>query len=316
MSRRSLYLAIGYSCNHSCVFCPRGLDGIHSALRNDAQLLESLDDIFRVREISHVTVSGGEPTLQPCFFDVMSHLAGLGIDVGILSNADRFSDIAIVRELADVFPISRLSVTTSIHSRIPELHERITGALGSFSRSIAGLHNLESLNIRVNIKHIVNRYSYRDMSEFVRWSSDEFPGVSLIDITGMDLCGMKDSARATIAVPNMEAGCFLEEAADAYEKTRGEGFRGKLNFSDLPLCCVDPFYWKYFALRDSDKSGAYVAPTVNGRIIAHTELESDCGTFSSECAKCGVREICPGLWRTHYDYFGCNDTRAVVLYKA
>lgn len=207
-----------------------------------------------MREISHVTVSGGEPTLQSCFFDVMSHLAGLGIDAGILSNADRFSDIAIVRELADIFPINRLSVTTSIHSRIPELHERITGALGSFSRSISGLHNLVSLNIRVNIKHIVNRYSYRDMSEFVRWSSDEFHGASLIDITGMDLCGMEESARASIAVPNMEAGCFLEEAADAYEKVREEGFCGKLKFSDLPLCCVDPFYWKYFALSDSDES--------------------------------------------------------------
>lgn len=316
MSRRSLYLAIGYSCNHSCVFCPRGLDSIHSALRNDAQLLESLDEIFRVREISHVTVSGGEPTFQPCFFDVMSHLAGLGVDVGILSNADRFSDIAIVQELADVFPINRLSVTTSIHSRSPELHERVTGAFGSFSRSIVGLHNLESLNIRVNIKHIVNRYSYRDMPAFVRWSSGEFPSASFIDITGMDLCGMKDSVRAETAVSNMEAGCFLEEAADAYEDMRGEGFHGKLKFSDLPLCCVDPFYWKYFTLRDSDESGAYVAPAVDGRIISHTELESDCGTFSSECSMCGVREICPGSWRTHYDYFGGDDARAVVLYEA
>ena len=289
---------------------------MHSAIGDDVPLLESLDELFRVRKISHVTVSGGEPTLQPCFFDIMSHLAGLGVDVGILSNADRFSDIAIARKLADVFPLNRLSVTTSIHSRIPELHERITRAFGSFSRTIAGLHNLDSLNIRVNIKHIVNRYSYRDMPEFVKWSIDEFPGVSLIDITGMDLCGMEDSACAEIAVPNMEAGCFLEEAADAYEAIRVEGFRGKLKFSDLPLCCVDPFYWKYFALRDSSESGAYVAPAVDGRIISRTELESDCGTFSSECAKCGVREICPGSWRTHYDYFGSNDTRAVVLYEA
>ena len=315
MSRSSLYLAIGYFCNHSCVFCPRGFDTYTQFVRNDAQLLESLDEIFKVREISHVTVSGGEPTLQPCFFDVMNHLAGLGINVGILSNADRFSDIAIARKLADVFPVNRLSVTTSIHSRIPELHERITGAFGSFSRSIAGLHNLEALNVRVNIKHIVSKYSYRDMPEFVRWCSDEFYGASFIDITGMDLCGMEDSACAHTAVANMKAGYFLEKAADAYEQTREDGFRGKLRFSDLPLCCVDPFYWKYFSLKVSDESVAYVAPAVDGRITSRTKLKSDCGTFSSDCVKCGVRGICPGTWRTHYDYFGGNDTSTVVLYE-
>ncbi len=85
-----------------------------------------------MREISHVTVSGGEPTLQSCFFDVMSHLAGLGIDAGILSNADRFSDIAIVRELADIFPINRLSVTTSIHSRNPGIARENNGSFGKF----------------------------------------------------------------------------------------------------------------------------------------------------------------------------------------
>lgn len=316
MNSRSLYLAIGYSCNHSCVFCPRGIDSIHSALRDYVPLLESIDEIFRVREISHVTVSGGEPTLQPCFLDVMSHLAGFGVDVGILSNADRFSDIAIVRGLTDVFPISRLSVTTSIHSRIPELHEKITGVPGSFSRSVAGLHNLESFNIRVNIKHIVSKYSYRDMPEFIRWVIDEFPGASLIDITGMDLCGMNDYIRSEAAVSNMETGYFLEATADVYEEMRQKGLRTGLRFSDMPLCCVDPFYWKYFALRNSNNSGAYVAPAVNGGMISRTEFESDCGTFSNECMKCGVREICPGSWRTHYDYFGGNDFMAVVLYES
>lgn len=312
MNNQSLYIAIGYTCNHSCKFCPRGIDKNHSSLQNETELLAYIDKILMLRDIKHVTVSGGEPTLQPYFLKIMKKLANKNLNVELLSNSDRFSDCSLVKKLIDVFPKENLSVTTAIHSHIAQIHEYITSSKGSFQRSILGLHNLEKYNISINIKYVINNYSYKKLPYFVDWVASEFPKAFFLTITGMDLCGMTPSIKKEAAVSNTSLEPYLEEAIAKYEFYKEKGLKIFLRLTDFPLCHVDPLYWKYFEMKNIS-SNAYLAPTIKNEIYANLELKSECDTFYLKCKNCNVQEICPGSWRTHYEYFGESDVEPITL---
>ena len=51
---------------------------------------EVKDSVFRLKEelgIMEVVLSGGEPTLHPNFFDIISYLDSMNIKITLLSNA-------------------------------------------------------------------------------------------------------------------------------------------------------------------------------------------------------------------------------------
>ena len=312
-SMNSLYLAVGYKCNHNCRFCPCGRDGRKALTYGNEDVLSVIDSVFSQRNIDHVTLSGGEPTIQPCFYTVLKRLSETSAHIEILSNADSLADKSVIEKMVSFFPAERLSVVTAFHSHIPELHEMMNGSKGSFSRSMSGLHNLESYGISYSVKHIFNKYSYKYLPEFTKWFFDEFSRACYLIFTGMDLCGVDNEKCGEVAVSCKEITPFLESAL-SQPCVKDNCSSPKILITDFPLCSTDPVYWKMYRLRKGDDSGSYIGMTNDGRPCSKLDNISDCAPFFDSCKKCDMRNVCPGLWSTTCRYFGDNDVSAVKLY--
>ena len=66
----SAYFTIGSKCNHSCVFCPCKWEQRNKEI--DVSVFEErIQELEAQKHIHSITLSGGEPTIQHNFFDLL-----------------------------------------------------------------------------------------------------------------------------------------------------------------------------------------------------------------------------------------------------
>lgn len=310
----SMYLALGYRCNHHCFFCPCGNRDAKTPAASTSELLDAIRHGIQERHITHITLSGGEPTLHPGFREILAYCLENGLHVGILSNGDTFHSMENVHRFFDGIPPGNLQVTTALHSHEAGPHNRVTGKEDSFQNTVQGLLHVMSLGIPVTVKQVISAWNYRQLPAFVDFVYGTFgPGVSLT-LCGMDFCGMPDDAAKEAAVPFREMGPYLEKALDLVTDLRRKANAfPTVTVADLPLCCVDPYYWGYFVKVSRNTLSQYSAPRDNsGDVSVNTSVTNECDVFFKACSDCCVSGLCPGVWKTASELFGESAAAPVI----
>lgn len=308
------YIALGYACNHHCIFCPCGKDEDKRNMPNIStdKFKEYIDKICNTGNINSITVSGGEPTLQKNFKEILDILSETNLHVGILTNGDYLSRPDIFQYVIEHANPKQVHFTTALHSHIPNVHDSITQVIGSYQRSVSVLQKLMHLNYKVNIKHIIHRESYLYLSDYLKTMMQLFPlsNVGFI-VCGMDYCGMDTETIKRTQVSFSELSPFLQKMLNYFEQNNTNN--RFLTITDLPLCSVDPYYWKYFSYAQKESLSAYASPITKNQDISDIKfnVESDCNTFCKECSVCLVKDVCPGMWRSAWKLFGENAVKAV-----
>lgn len=321
----SMYLALGYRCNHHCFFCPCGNRDTKIAAATTEELIYAIEIGIKEKKINHITLSGGEPTLHPGFHEIIKYCLQQKLAVGVLSNGDTFHSLKNVHCFFDDLPNGQLQITTALHSHIPALHNNVTGKQDSFQNTVEGILNVMSFGIPVTVKQVISKWNYQTLPEFVDYIYGKFgPSISLT-LCGMDFCGMKDDMTNQVAVSYPQIGCYLEKALDFVNILRKQySAFPSVTVTDLPLCCVDPYYWGYFVKVSRNALSQYSAPQDNTGIVkTNTEVVNDCDTFFDACTRCSVSNFCPGVWRTSSLIFGESavhsiqalDDKPIVGYK-
>lgn len=191
----SAYLAISYICNQKCSFCPCTKEEKKFKYMD---FQEVKDSVFRLKEelgIMEVVLSGGEPTLHPNFFDIISYLDSMNIKITLLSNAEKLDDINFVREISNRINSNNISVITTIHSQTEELHERVNGSKGSFRKTIRGLVNVNQAGFHTIVKHCVTKENYTELKEFFQFVDNTFPQSVDMQLCSIDYCGLEEEIK-------------------------------------------------------------------------------------------------------------------------
>lgn len=299
------YIAIGYSCNHSCIFCPCSKDIPKKTRLSTEQIINSVETAIKNKNLRGVLLSGGEPTLQPHFFEVLEYLSKTNLSIGMLSNSDKLHDKALIDKIVSIIPPERFRITTSIHSHIPENHDSVTRSSGSFARSLSGLKNAVEAGININIKHCITKLNYMDMVEFVEFVYSNFPDNAMLNMCSIDYCGVAGDNNSIVAVCFSESGPFIEQALDRVIEYSKNGWKRQVIVDDTPLCAVDPYYWAFFSNTSKDMLAAYSDPNGDEKTsVLRFDVASDCGTFFPSCKTCDVESLCSGTWRTACELFG------------
>lgn len=310
----SMYLALGYRCNHHCFFCPCGLNTIKTDSASTEQLIAAINQGIHDQGIDHITISGGEPTCHPGFNRIIRYCTEKGLAVGILSNGDNFGKIEKCKQLFEGIDLRHVSVTTAVHSDLPELFETVTRVPGSYQRTIDGIGNLRRIGISVTVKQVISKWNYQRLENFVDFVYRQYgPGVSLT-LCGMDFCGMKDAEIKKVAIGYKEISPYLEKALDIVMdlRKRFDAFP-EVTVADLPLCSVDPAYWGFFATVSRGSLSQYSAPGKDRETVSvFSNVVSDCDVFADACRGCIVSESCPGVWKTAFDYFGNQEFNRIL----
>lgn len=303
------YFAIGYTCNHHCIFCPCGKNVSRNGALTDIEFEEYINKAIQDKNIRSITISGGEPTIQPAFLDILKVLSRKSIHVAILTNSDVLSNKEKVTRIAEISSPRQVRFITALHSPIPQEHDEMTNTKGSFQRSLDGIKNLCEFGYDVTVKHIINQISYKKIPDFVDLTFREFSQKVSLLFCGMDFCGVDLDTANRLKVGFKELGPFLEAGLDKVIAYGESGKQRKTTITDIPLCSVDPYYWGFFSYASKFSLSAYASPVMLNSEHSKLKLdvESDCGTFFKGCQNCKVQEICPGTWKTACKILGENE---------
>jgi len=150
-----------YACNLQCVHC------LSSSGRRDPRELSTREwmsfiDDLRAIQVFYVNVGGGEPTLRPDFWDLVSHAVGNGVGVKFSTNGSR-----LTAERASWLAVSvYIDVQISLDGATADINDRVRGE-GSFRTAITALENLAHAGFRdPKVSVVMTRENIHQLDDF------------------------------------------------------------------------------------------------------------------------------------------------------
>ncbi|MBO8458894.1 MAG: radical SAM protein [Bacteroidetes bacterium] len=303
---KTLFVSPSYICNEKCVFCPCYKEAKRYAPIPEVLLKSCIEEAFQKNRIEMVLISGGEPTLYKELPEIMKYIREMGLKIGILSNSLRFADEFFINSFINSVG-GDFELTTAFHSHIAKEHDAITGIKGSFEKSLKGINNLIKANVHVTLKHVINALSYKKLPEFAQWVYLTFPDSVPWVICNMDLCGEALNNKSLTAVSFDESKPYLEKTLDIVTENHAKERHRNVSVFNTPLCCIDPYYWKFLQKYESEESmSALLLPSADKNIAPAIKynLKGDGGANFIPCLECKVKSFCPGTWRQTAGHFG------------
>lgn len=136
-------IELTYRCNLRCRICPQELYKTQQGKKTqngremDAQEMDRLFKDLAAMKVGYITLTGGEPLLHRDIFPIIHLARQNGLFVNILSNGMLLDD-AMADELSRL-GVGAMTLSLDGHQ---EVHDRIRGVKGSFSRLTGGIKAL------------------------------------------------------------------------------------------------------------------------------------------------------------------------------
>lgn len=279
-------IRINFHCNQSCRFCfvsthlpEAGDDAVRGAILGAA------------RRNVKITLSGGEPTLNPRLVEyVRLAKAHSGWPVLLQTNAVRLDDPALTRSLVEA---GLDEAFISLHGTTAEISDAVTSAPGTFTRSVAGIDNLyRAGTVHIVLNFVICKTNAANLPEYVRFVAARWPR-SFLNVSFV--------APSTDVVPREEE--FIPRYSDVLPYI-AEGLReaarlgvemgGFESMCGVPLCLVPASIDGYFKLTS-------IPPGFDRGEFVKTET----------CAGCALKEGCYGIRRGYMEIHGASELRAV-----
>ncbi|MEZ4393703.1 MAG: radical SAM protein [Polyangiales bacterium] len=229
---RSLIRINGH-CNMSCAFC------FVDRTVPDFPAERVLADIeaLAARNLDHLVLSGGEPTLHPQLADFIARARALGFrTIEMQSNGVRAADLNYARTLVEA---GLNKVTFSLHSIDPAHSDRITRLPGAFPKTLAAMHNFRRLGILTQVAHVITKSNFAELPDTVRFLRETFPE----DEGHLSVCfgiaqPISDLVYTWVMPTFSEIKPFMQQALDYCIETR-VGFGGMIGQGGYPPCMLD-----------------------------------------------------------------------------
>ena len=309
------YISLTVYCPNRCIACPCRS---HSSDKIKELSLERIKDdvVYAEREepLDLLILSGGEPTWHSKFNDIMAYLSKCRFPVSLTTTSERFSDPEFLASVLKVFPVSKLSATTALHSFKPEVHDAMTAIPGSFHRWSNGLLALEKAGVKTTLKHLLCRPTIGDLPDFVRRFYHRFTPATGLYLCALDFSGMAHQNRDQLICSFAELKKNLESALDTVLAFRAKGDLRPVYVIDLPYCIVEGRYRRFFdtGRHAGSEIAFYDAPDYD-RNSPREHLAQHSSINSEICAPCIYRKSCQGILATASAVYEAADIHPILM---
>ena len=271
-------------CNSNCIMCPDNeYVRSHGRMANIEALLSIIDHIPYYE--NHFTITGGEPFLMGK--DIFRFFAALKdkfpfADYLLLTNGRIFSVLEYARLMAETMP-EKTMIGIPVHGYNEASHDAITQTAGSFRQTIAGIKQLLSRGLHIEIRIVVSKISAPYISQIAELIVNELTRVDCVKIMGIEMLGSAHINQDKLWISYREAFIHVREAIRILLL---HGVDTALY--NFPLCAVDREYWN-----------------VTRKSISEWKIR-----FPEACASCTVKDACGGLFAGSFR-FAQNDVTPV-----
>lgn len=256
-------------CNHRCIMCPQPPVAQEKDKTSFNLKLISLID----KKTLNIGITGGEPTLiGDKLFNIIRQIVKCQpkASISLLSNGVKFADKDYAMKLA-ICGYHDLQVDVPIFSDIAEIHNRIVGA-NTFYKTVQGLYNLALFHIRVGLRIVVHRQTYKRLPQLADYIYHNFPFVSQVAFLQMETIGLAEKNLEELWIDPYD---YNEELMQAVLLLENRGICAKIYNAQL---CVLPKEIQKFACNSiSDWKDVYL----------------------NECDGCKLKENCGGFFASN-----------------
>lgn len=262
-------LLVTERCNSFCLMCsqpPRDID--------DGHLINELLDAIPLfdRDTREVAITGGEPTLLgPRLLEILrslkSHLPRTGVH--ILSNGRRFQDLSWAQQIASLHHPD-LMIGIPIYSDTPSLHDYVVQADGAFDETIKGILNLKRCGVRVEVRVVIHKATYRRLPELARYIARNLQFVDQVALMGLEMTGFTKANLSELWIDPFDYQNELKQAVTTLNSSRVRAL-----IYNHQLCVLLPELHRFAVKSISDWKNEYM-PECDG-----CDLRRECGGFFS-----------------------------------
>lgn len=296
---REFYIVPTYKCNSDCPMCGVLKEKRESGWSYTLPQLRAQIDLNCPTQNDTIIISGGEPTIYKDTVPFIQYInETYGSKVVVFTNGRAFKSEKIIKQY-QTLKIDYLLIP--VFSHIPETHDLLTGAKGSFRDTTQGLSRLNQSGIPFRIKTVAMKANYQDMPELTDFLLANYPNARSFGFHGMHLQGDAPLNKNVVFVKHSDSLPFVESAA---YKVLEQGL--ELILSAFPLCHLDPVLWKSYTGVNTSDEDQVIAPDkkqINATNYAnYSRMPGKCGT-------CILRKNCAWPWKMYVDLVGENELR-------
>lgn len=257
-------IVISNNCNAHCIMCPQ-YDNHEEITSNDVMSLISL----LPPRMKYVTLTGGEPTLESQL--LLSAIRTLkkrqpNAHIEILTNGILLSDVSYVRSIVDIKHPS-ISFHIPLYSDVSELHDSIMGTQG-FYMTLKGLYNLASYKQKIEIRFVINKLTYRRMTNTSEFIFKNLPFAKHVALMGNEYCGLSRDNADKLWIDPLDYQDELESSVLHLNR-----FSVNVSVYNHQLCTLRPSLWSFAKRSISEWKQEYVES------CKFCDYKDECGGF-------------------------------------
>lgn len=276
----SFTISVFNKCNNRCLMCTNPTFGKWVKLKDNGGFDFSFDAIEKkIKEekkknnkVDSIYLSGGEPTLHPQFFLILTSLekSFFSAQKKLLTNGRIFFYKRFAQQTLST--VQKLELIVSICGPNARIHNKITRTKSSFEQMIVGLNNLfqykkndQKIFLRFVVSSLTKKYIFKTL-DFV---FKEFPWIDGVSVIFMEIEGHGEMnlKKLKIQYSDKEMQKNLQKSLLLFEKKRN------ISLFHFPLCVLPFDFWPFVM-----------------RTLPREEV-----TFLKKCQKCEVKKYCLGI---------------------
>jgi His-Xaa-Ser system radical SAM maturase HxsC len=256
-------------CNHYCLMCsqpPKDID--------DGWIVDTLIQAIRLIDSNphEIMFTGGEPTLlgerlvkliQQC----RSYLPGTALH--ILSNGRAFANYEEAARIAEIAHPD-LMFGIPIYSDLSDIHDYVVQSDGAFDDTVRGVLNLKKAKLRVEIRVVIHKQTYRRLPDLARFLTRNLTFVDQVVLMGLEITGFTKANFNDLWIDPYDYRDQLAEATAILASNRMN-----VSIYNHQLCLIDRSLWPYARRSISDWKNEYMSK------CAECSIRNDCGGFFS-----------------------------------
>ncbi len=289
-------IKVGTLCNNNCRFCAQAMYRIYNKTLDRIK-----KDLEKARSdgCDEVVITGGEPTVRRDLFDIVRYAKKLGFDIiQIQTNGRMFYYKRFCEKLIDA---GANEFGPAIHGHIPEVHDYLTRAPGSFKQTLTGIKNLKSLGQVVTTNTVIVKANYRFAPEIaqllVDLKVDRFQ-LAFVHATGNANVYLESIMPVmSLAVPYLKRGMQIGNEAGI-----------PCSVEAVPFCMMRGY--------EKNVSELYIPQTevreYQNVFLHFEETRKTIKRKFPQCRKCKYNSICEGPWKEYPETFGDSEFKPVL----
>ncbi len=276
---------INFACNQACAFC---FVSTHLPAAPTRAIETAISDI--ASKGRPVILSGGEPTLNPRLVDFVRLAKNRGAPViDLQTNAVRLAE----PPLADTLVAAGVThFFISLHGPTAAISDAITGAPGTFERTVLGIDRAVATGAMVRLNFVFCRQNFAAFPDHVDFVARRWPTVELVLSFVARSSDVVPASRELIPSYSEMLPALAEGLRRAEVKELSIG--GLDTMCGIPACLIPEslsHLWPSVTLAPDVGRGEFVQPEI--------------------CAGCERRDTCFGVRRGYVDLYGACELRPI-----